>query len=112
MVSTPRQRRRYRERYPEKVKEQRIRYLDKKIKNELGGIARVEKKLRQEFTRLTRLLFDDMLPKECCFCKSGEDLEIHHIRYVYPLKIKDLVRLCKKCHIEEHQRVEGKKVFL
>lgn len=46
-----------------------------------------------------------MLPKECVACGSKEDLHIHHKRYKYPIRITDLVRLCRRCHVEIHQKV-------
>lgn len=50
------------------------------------------------FRQLTRDLYNDVLPKVCKNCGSKERLEIHHLRYKYPLDIRDLVRLCRKCH--------------
>lgn len=109
MVSTPEQRRRYRKKYPEKLKQQRRRYLDKKIRKKIEENPtykiKLEKELLHKFTRLTRLLFKDKLPKICEECESEEDLQIHHKVYKYPIKIKDLKILCRKCHVTEHQRI-------
>jgi len=105
MVSTTEQKRRYRIKYPEKVKEQRKKYLDNKIKNNPDLIKKAGDKLRQDFTRLTKISFDDVLPKFCFVCGAVDDLEIHHKKYVYPIKEEDLVRLCKRHHVEEHQKV-------
>ena len=98
-------RRRWREKYPEKVKQHRITYLDKKIKANPEGIKKVGEKLRLQFNYLTRLLFADVLPKECAVCGTNEYLHIHHIRYIYPIKKEDLMVLCPKHHVEEHQKV-------
>ena len=105
MTSTPEQRRRYRAKYPEKIKEQRRKYLDNKIKNNPDLIKKASDKLRQDFNRLTKITFDDVLPKCCAVCGSTYDLHIHHKKYVYPIKEEDLIRLCSKHHIEEHQKV-------
>jgi len=104
MISNAEQNRRWRSKYPEKVKAQRIRYLDKKIKNNPEEFKAFENKFRQMFNKLTRLMFNDELPKFCAVCGSFDDLQIHHIRYVYPIIKKDIVRLCSRCHIEEHQK--------
>lgn len=102
------QKRRYRQKYPEKVKEKRIRYLDKKIRKRLEQepeyLDKLKGKLLMQFDRLTRLMFKDKLPRICQECKAEEDLHIHHIRYVYPINPKDLMVLCRRCHILEHQR--------
>lgn len=105
MVSTPEQRRRYRERYPEKVKEQRRRYLEKRIRENPELIKKASDKLRNDFNRLTRILYDDILPRECAVCGTNEDLQIHHKVYEFPIKEEHLVRFCRRHHIEEHQKM-------
>jgi 5-methylcytosine-specific restriction endonuclease McrA len=105
MAQTPEQRRKYRLKYPEKVKEHRIKYLDKKIRADPKGIEKTGEKLRLHFNKLTRLMFSDELKKECQICGTKEDLQIHHIRYVYPINKNDLMVLCRRHHIEEHQKV-------
>jgi DNA-binding MarR family transcriptional regulator len=54
------------------------------------------------FRKLTRMLFDDCLPKECARCGSRTCLHIHHKVYEYPLQIDDLERLCRPCHDALH----------
>lgn len=74
-------------------------------------IRRIEKGIKlskNEFSRLTRCLFDNKLPKICKNCGELEDLQIHHINYDYPIKKKYLVRLCRRCHVLEHQRLHPK----
>ena len=109
MVSTPEQRRRYRKKYPEKVKEQRIKYLDRKIQKHIEKdptyLFKLKEKLLQDFDRLTRLIYKDKLPRECAKCHSKEDLHIHHKRYVYPIKKSDLKVLCRECHTTEHHKI-------
>lgn len=109
MVSTTAQRKRYRDKYPEKVKEQKRKYLDRKIKNNPELIEKANDKLRHYFNTLTRILFNDVLPKWCAVCGTNDDLHIHHKRYVYPINETDLVRLCRRHHVEEHQKVEVSK---
>ncbi len=113
MVSTPEQRRRYRQKYPEKVKEQRRRYYDKKIrerlKKEPKHLDKLKGRLLHQFDRLTRLTFGDKLGRICKECGEERDLHIHHIRYVYPIKESDLKVLCRGCHILEHQKIPPSK---
>lgn len=108
MTSTREQRRRYREKYPEKIKEQRIKYLDNKIKKRVMDqpeyMEELKTKLIRDFQKLTRLLFSDILPPYCEQCGAKESLEIHHLAYKYPIQRQDLMRLCRKCHIEAHQK--------
>ena len=96
---------RYRKRHPEKIREQRIKYLDKKFKNNPKLIDKLKGQIHNDFDRLTRLLFDEQLPKKCAVCGSEFDLQIHHKKYAYPIVIEDLRRLCRKHHTEEHQRI-------
>lgn len=108
MVSTPEQRKRYKLRHPEKIREQKIRYLDKKVKEKFLNDPNYKKKLEyellQKFNKLTRLLFKDKLVKHCQKCSSTSDLHIHHKKYCYPILEKDLQVLCRRCHILEHQK--------
>ena len=99
----------YNQRHPEKVKEQRKRYLDRKIKKKLAVepkyLDKLSGKLLAEFDRLTRLLFDDQLPRYCEICGGIEVLNIHHMQYIYPIQKKHIIRLCHRCHILEHQKL-------
>ena len=108
MVSTPDQRRRYRKRHPEIIKAQNKRYIEKKLKQKLKGnpslLMEMDFKIRLLINKLTRLKYGDLLPNRCKECGSVEDLQIHHKRYSYPIELKDLVRLCRGCHVLEHQR--------
>ena len=106
------QRRRYRQRYPEKAKEHRRKYLDRKlqkrIKEDPNYIDKLKGKLLSDFSRLTRLMFGNKLEMKCRDCGSIEDLHIHHKQYKYPIVKKDLVVLCRRCHHLEHQRIHSK----
>ena len=108
MISKAEQRRRYKKKYPEKVKEERRRYLDRKIKKKIeqdnSYLDNRKNHLIQEFNNLTRLMYNDILPRRCENCGDKDDLHIHHKRYVYPIVKEDLIRLCRRCHIEEHQK--------
>ena len=89
----------------------RIKYISRKFEQLPKGIdidilIHNNRKYRQWFCRLTRLLFDNKLPRECKLCKSFLDIHIHHIRYRYPIKRCDIVRLCHRCHITIHQMIE------
>lgn len=103
------QKRRYKLRHPDKVREGKRRYLSKRIEKRLRDdpifLNDYKQRFINEFHTLTRLSFDAVLPRECFFCGSRSDLEIHHIRYVYPIVETDLRRLCKRCHRLEHQRI-------
>jgi len=106
------QKRRYRKRHPEKVAEQRIKYLDRKIKKRIKQdptyLDKLKGKLLSDFDRLTRLIFKDKLGTQCKNCGSITDLHIHHKQYRIPIVKEDLVLLCRKCHHLEHQRVHPK----
>ncbi|MDD4922848.1 MAG: hypothetical protein PHS30_10285 [Bacteroidales bacterium] len=103
------QKRRWKRRYPEKVRAGRQRYLDNRIRKEIkanpDAINLLNEKLVREFHTLTRILYDEILPKHCELCSSREDLQIHHLRYVFPIVKEDLIRLCRKCHVLEHQKI-------
>ena len=105
VTSTPAQRQRYREKYPDRIKEQRRKHLEKKFAQKVGAVEFLEKRMRGDFCRLTRLMFDDVLEKKCASCGTERDLQIHHRQYRLPIVQEDLVRLCRRCHVEEHQRV-------
>ncbi len=79
------------------------RYITKKLEENV--YLAQDKKFRNEFNKLTRIMYDDVLPRECAICRTKDDLHIHHKQYVYPIVSKDLVRLCRICHIEEHHRL-------
>lgn len=104
MTSTPEQRRRYRQKYPDKIRESKRKHLEKAFKLRGDGVQILEGRLRTDFGRLTRLTFDDVLERRCELCGSERDLQIHHKRYVFPIVSEDLMRLCRRCHVEEHQR--------
>ena len=55
-------------------------------------------------TRTKALLRDK---HECRHCGSKVQLEVHHITYkrIYKEKLKDLITLCKSCHMKEHARL-------
>lgn len=106
------QSRRYRKKHPEKIKAQRIRYLDKqlrkRIEEEPAYLDKLKGKLLSDFDRLTRLMFKDKLERKCQDCGSIEDLNIHHKQYKFPIVKEDLVVLCRRRHVLEHQRVHPK----
>ncbi len=106
------QRKRYWKKYPEKLKEQRRRYLDRKLKKRIKEdplyIEKLKGKLLSDFGRLTRLTFQDKLEMKCRNCGTTIDLHIHHKQYKFPIVEKDLVVLCRRCHMLEHQRVHPK----
>lgn len=45
---------------------------------------------------------------QCCRCGRNEDLQAHHLTYEHRgLEAKypeDLICLCKRCHMEEHEK--------
>ena len=50
---------------------------------------------------------------KCPSCKSTEDLNVHHVRYVprgriWDSPLKDLVTLCKSCHKSVHDILSGR----
>lgn len=106
------QNKRWRKKYPKKVKEMRVKYLDKKlqkrIKEDSSYLDKLKGKLLSDFDRLTRLIFKDKLERKCKNCGSFEDLHIHHKQYKYPIVKEDLVVLCRRCHMLEHQRIHPK----
>ena len=86
-----------------------MRCADKKlreaIENNPDVLLKEDAKLRNQLARLTRILYDDKLPPRCEECGSARNLQIHHIRYAYPIVQQDLMRLCHQCHVLEHQRI-------
>jgi len=68
--------------------------------------ARLPEWEESDFRSFTRIKFDPILPQRCQECGGKEDLQIHHIHYRSPIRLKDLVRLCRRCHVLEHQRVK------
>ena len=103
------ERRLYRMRHPEKIREQRRKYLDRRIKKAIilnpELKIKMEKKLLHDFDRLTKLSFEDNLPKHCERCGKTSNLHIHHLQYIFPIELKHLVRLCINCHKLEHHRL-------
>jgi 5-methylcytosine-specific restriction endonuclease McrA len=62
-----------------------------------------------DFRKLTRLLFNDKLPKECEECgvkDSHAVLHIHHLKYKFPIEREDLMRLCMSCHSFYHKKID------
>jgi len=88
---------------------ERIAYLtrrfDKLFKEDSNFDVLKDKRIRGDFTRLTRLLFDSVLPRKCAECGTIHELQIHHRKYRYPIIEEDLTRLCKRDHHEEHQKI-------
>ena len=86
-----------------------MRYADKKlrlaIENNPNVLLKEDAKLRHQLAKLTRILYDGELPPRCEECGSARNLQIHHIRYAYPIKKEDLMRLCMQCHVLEHQKI-------
>jgi hypothetical protein len=104
-ISKAEQNKRWRKKYPEKAREQKRKYLERKILKNPENLEHLRDKLRQDFALLTRLTFNDILIKSCEVCGSTEELQIHHKRYVYPIIREDLIRLCSRCHFLEHQKL-------
>lgn len=108
-ISSAEQNRRWRKKYPEKVKEQKRKYLARRLEKRLKDnpllLDNLRAKLLYDFDKLTRLTWSDKLPTLCEVCGSTEDLHIHHKRYAYPIIRDDIVRLCRRCHVEEHQKL-------
>lgn len=83
------QKKRYRERYKDKLKEinlirvHSIRWIKPLLISKYGG---------------------------CQICKSDEKLEIHHIKYT--TNFEDLMLLCRKCHIDIHRRSQRRTLKL
>lgn len=71
------QSRRYRKKYPQKVKAHRI----------------------CEYARLKKIL---ILPNKCQLCKSQTKVEGHHRNYKQPLKV---IWVCWKCHNKIHKKI-------
>ena len=88
----------------EASKRQKKRYFKKKL-SQIDKIDSTNKEIKFFINSLTRILYSDILPKECKLCGTTEDLHIHHIRYKYPIKEGDLVRLCRKCHHNIHRMI-------
>ena len=108
-ITKAEERKRYRLRHPDKVKDEKRRYLDRKIKKKIKEnpniLENLRTKLLQDFDKLTRITFDDSLPKHCEICGLTVDLHIHHMQYIYPIQTKHLIRLCRRCHTLEHQKL-------
>ena len=98
------QRKRYRENYPDRIREQRIRYLDKKLANDPEALRGFDKKLKKDFIRLTRLTLYNEIPKFCERCRIRAEIKILHLRYIYPIDKQNLIFLCENCHTEVGQQ--------
>jgi len=102
--------REYTRKHPDVVARQRINYATRKIEEKLkidpGYEIKLDRKIRNEFAKLTRLKFNNILPELCEICGSRRNLEIHHIHYIYPIVKDDIIRLCYECHKNEHQKIE------
>ena len=100
------------EQYKQKRRDQNQKYIEKKFKEELKHnkkemIEKVEKAMIPLLNKLTRILYDHQIPKRCENCGATEDLHLHHIRYTYPIDRKDIKRLCRQCHVLEHQKTRS-----
>ena len=89
----------YREKNIERYREYQKEYQKEYIKS---GITREKHLLRKEAHRKLR---DGIIKlRKCCkICKSTENLEIHHERYIN--KPKYIILLCNKCHKELHRQL-------
>lgn len=101
------------ERYKILKAEANRKYLERKFQKELESnkvemLNKVEGSLRLHLNKLTRILFNHV-PKICEVCGGTEYIQIHHKRYTYPIEKKDLMWLCEKHHIEEHQKINPTK---
>lgn len=103
-------RKEYREKNPEKVKEsKRISYQKNIEKNNIKGRIynqNPERKIKNSIRGLTRYHFNDKKNK-CDKCDSTEDLEFHHLE---PYKAEVFEILCKKHHLEEHNKPKQIKI--
>lgn len=52
---------------------------------------------KNQLRRLTRIMFDEILPNVCEICGDSKHLQIHHKRYDM-LNLSSVVRLCDECH--------------
>lgn len=104
-ISRAEQRRRWRQKYPEKVRIERRKYLDRKFQKNPALLDGLKGQILADFERLTRIMYDEEMPRVCEMCGKTEDLQIHHKRYVYPVVREDLMRLCRHCHVFVHRQV-------
>ena len=104
-ISRAEQKRRWRIKYPEKVREERRKYLERKILKNPENLKHIHDRILQDFDRLTRLTFGEVLPKVCEMCGKTENLHIHHKQYVYPIVKEDLMRVCIHCHMFIHNQI-------
>ena len=63
-------------------------------------------KLQESVRRKTRYHFGN--PKECFFCKSGEELQWHHFSYDKEDSYKECVGNCRLCHAIWHMSEKAK----
>jgi len=75
-----------------------IQMLQQKIRE--AKEIRHEEAFKYWIRRLTKITHNVLLPGYCKYC-DDEALEIHHIRYRYPIRIRDIARACRKCNIEQ-----------
>lgn len=104
-ISKCEQRRRWRQKYPAKVREERKRYLDRKFQKNPELLNKLKGQILSDFERLSRIMYDSELSKICEMCGSVEDLHIHHKRYSYPIVKEDLMRVCRNCHVFIHRQI-------
>lgn len=86
----------------------------KRIANRKNNINKYSKRKvngvdMQTFRELSLQLYSKLLPNYCSRCHSTERLHIHHLRYRYPPELKDMVRLCAKCHTTHHAQLRKNK---
>ena len=98
------------------LKRQRMRNEEKaksaflEMKRSEYGFSPLKKKRNYKDQRWIALR-NEILAKnngECAQCKSKDDVEVHHLRYLRYGKIwdsppKDLICMCKKCHKQIHE---------
>lgn len=64
------------------------------------------------FRELSQQLYSHLLPDQCSKCGSKDKLHIHHLRYEYPPQLRDMIRLCAKCHSKHHAKLKRYGVHL
>jgi len=106
MVSSNEDKRRWRKKYPEKVRAEKIRYYDKKMRENPEQVKAFELKFINMLRRLTRLLYPPSEKDVCSYCQTNKELEIHHLKYAYPIKKQDFEYLCRWCHnFKQHYQI-------
>jgi 5-formyltetrahydrofolate cyclo-ligase len=79
--------------HKEEIKKERARYYNKNKKEILRKNA-IRQQARENIKKV-----------ECQFCKSKEKLEYHHLKY--ELDTKEIIILCRKCHVNTHKKEKG-----